>query len=110
MTAFTTADIPASVDSLEKLVAWAGLCLNRLYPDLTATEGTDSTNTTTARVAQSSVYYMTPAVAGSTIPPTWRIISRSSLKVNAAWTGGATKLWANVESLGTAAIPAEFKS
>ena len=107
MTALNIAtDIPPTIDSLEKLVAWASFTLNHLYPNTVAIEGSDSENAVYARVAQSNPYYITADADN----PTWRLINRSSLKIDSAWQSGATKLWENVQPLGALPIPEEFKS
>lgn len=42
MSAFDSAQIPVSVDTFEKLVAWASLVLNAINPDQTTIEGSGS--------------------------------------------------------------------
>jgi hypothetical protein len=104
MTAFDRSMIPASITTLEGLNIWAGMCLSNLYPDMTNTEGTDTSNAVLARVAQSNIYYM--AVGN---PANWRVISRSSIRVAPIWQTGATKIWANAVEFGATPIPADFK-
>ena len=42
MTAFTTADLPASITTVEQLAVWAGSILAEVNPSLTAIEGPGS--------------------------------------------------------------------
>ena len=42
MTAFSAAQIPASIDTFEKLNAWTSLVLNSINPDIEAIEGAGS--------------------------------------------------------------------
>lgn len=101
MTAFQTTDIPASVNTLEKLAVWASTTLNHLYPQVTAMEASGLAE----RVAQSSPFEVT-----AVDPSQWRNISRLSIPLNRNWQRGSSKIWANAEALGSAAIPTEFKS
>lgn len=101
MTAFQTTDLPASINTVEKLAVWAGTVLNHLYPNVTAIEATGLAE----RVAQSGPFEVT-----AVDPPQYRNIVRLSIPVNRNWQRGASKLWANAEDIGTAAIPTEFKS
>ena len=107
MTALNPAtDIPATIDTLEKLVAWSSIALSNLYPNVTVLEGSDADNVTYARVAQSNPYYITVDATDAA----WRLISRSSLKIDSTWQSGANKLWENVEPLGSLSLPEGFKS
>lgn len=101
MTAFTTTDIPASVNTVEKLAVWCATVLNHLYPTVTAVEATGLAE----RVAQSGPYEIT-----ATDPPQWRNVARLSIPLNANWQRGASKIWANAEDIGSSSIPTEFKS
>ena len=100
MTAFQTSDIPSGVNSLEKLVVWAGTILNELYTSTTAIEATGSAE----RVAQSAPYLIT---AVST--PQWRVITRTSIPLDPNWRR-TNKMWLSAQDLGSAAIPTEYKS
>ena len=101
MTTFQTTDIPASVNTLEKLQVWAATVLNHLYPQVTAIESTGNAD----RVAQSAPFEVT-----AVDPSQWRNISRTSIPLNRNWQRGNSKIWANAEDLGSASIPTEFKS
>lgn len=98
MTALNISQIPSSVDTLEKLVAWGGLVLADMYPTVTGVEDTGSAT----RAAQS-----TPFLVSATSTPTWRLVNRTSLQLNANWRRQG-KLWLQVIDLGNAAIPSEF--
>lgn len=101
MTAFSSADLPSTINTVEKLAVWAALVLNHVNPTLTVVEMTGSAE----RAATSGPFYI---VAGS--EPGWRQISRQSIKLNANWQRGVGKLWTHAEDLSNAAIPTEFKS
>lgn len=101
MTAFQTTDIPASVNTLEKLHVWSATVLNHLYPTVTAIEATGLAE----RVAQSGPFEVT-----AVDPPQWRNIARVSVPLNKNWQRGDSKIWANAEDLGSSSIPTEFKS
>lgn len=100
MTVFDkTTDLPASVNTLEKLCCWALLVAYKLhkndsYPE-TATTG------------------LTPIVTlqqGLAENETERLIFRISLPLNADWATSALKLWTQTEVLANATIPTSFKS
>ncbi len=100
MTAFSSADLPASVNSVEKLALWAATVLQHLNPSLTIIEESGKAEL----AAQSGPFFIAAAN-----PPEWRVISRSSIAVAPTWqrTG---KIWQHAIDLSTTAIPAEFKS
>lgn len=100
MTAFNTSQLPASIDSVEKLSAWCSSVLNYLYNDVTVAE---SVNNNT-RVAQSAPFELT-----STDPFSWRLISRQSLPLSRDWIS-AGKVWEYAQPLGSATIPTSFQS
>ncbi|MEM6837681.1 MAG: glucose-6-phosphate dehydrogenase [Cyanobacteria bacterium P01_C01_bin.120] len=101
MTAFQTTDIPASVNTVEKLAVWATTVLNHLYPTVTAIEATGLAE----RVAQAGPFEVT-----AVDPPQWRNIARTSVPLNKNWQRGASKIWTHAEDLGSSSIPTEFKS
>ena len=101
MTGFVTADIPASINTVEKLHAWTSTILNHLYPGVTAIEENGQ-----AELVATAAPFQITAIS----PPQWRFIDRCSMPLNSNWQRGAGKLWANVEDLGSASIPTEFKS
>lgn len=100
MVAFTRTDIPASVDTVEKLAVWVETLLNNLFPNDTAVESVG----TAERICQAAPFYFT-----ASNPPTWRYVSRHSivLSPNFQKTG---KVWEHAQAISTSAIiPAEFK-
>ena len=101
MTGFLTSDLPASINTVEKLHAWSSTVLNHLYRDSSDIEE----NGQAQFLAQSSPFLIT-AVS----PSKWRLISRTSILLNPNWQKGSSKIWANAEDIGSAAIPVEFKS
>ncbi len=106
MTAFNRNDIPASVDTLEKLEVWVSSVLNFLNPTATAIEGTSSQDATTIRVCQFSPFY----IAAVNSDQHWRVINRNSIRLNSSWQTGTAKLWTHAVEISTTAIPADFKA
>ncbi len=106
MTAFTRADIPASIDTVEKLAVWVGNLLGFLNPRVTATEGTKDADATIVRVSQFSPYFI------SAVPDDyhWRAVARQSIRLNSTWQSGGTKIWTHAIELSTTVIPSDFKS
>lgn len=101
MVAFTTSDLPASINSVEKLAVWATTVLQHLHPTLTVIEATGVAE----RAATAAPFYITAAD-----PQAWRYISRTSIRLNSNWQRGVGKIWTHAEDLSGAAIPTEFKS
>lgn len=93
-------DLPANINSVEKLAAWASSVLTFLYPNQTAIEQSGGAD----RVTQLGVYYIT-----ASDPPVWRMITRLSVELDPNFQKGG-KDWTFVRDLGTASIPPEFKS
>ncbi len=100
MTAFSTADLPDGINTVEKLHLWSGTLLQHLNPELTVIEVGGSLD----RAILSQPWFITAAN-----PPNWRVITRSSIQVNSNWQRGG-KLWNYALELGSASIPSEFKS
>lgn len=100
MTGFSTADLPASVNTVEKLAVWAMTVLQNLNPDLTTIEETGR-----AELQIQSAPFFIAAIS----PPEWRLISRSSIRINSDWqkTG---KIWNHAMDISTKPTPAEFKA
>lgn len=101
MVAFASTDLPASINTVEKLAAWSLTVLNHLHPELTTIEATG----TAQLVATASPFFIT-----ATEPNEWRYITRGSFRLNSNWQRGASKVWANIEDLSNQSIPTEFKS
>jgi hypothetical protein len=100
MVAFAKADLPDSVNSVEKLAVWVSTLLEHLHPELTVIEATGASE----RAAASAPWKITAAS-----PPTWRNISRMSIQLDSTWQRGG-KIWNFAQDLSGATIPTEFKS
>lgn len=100
MVAFVRTDIPDSVNTVEKLAVWAETLLQHLHPELTAIEAAGALD----RVAISQPWFISVSS-----PPTWRVISRTSIALNANWQRGG-KIWTFAQELSAATIPSEFKT
>lgn len=100
MTAFSTADLPASVNTVEKLAVWAMTVLQNLYPEMTTVEETGR-----AELQVQSAPFFIAAVS----PPEWRVISRTSIRVSPDWQKSG-KIWSHALDLGTKPTPPEFKA
>lgn len=94
-------DLPATINTVERLYVWASEVLARLYPNETVAE----TQTKTVRKVEGNVY---PVDDGSSL--TYNYISRASLPVAIAYKEGQDGLWAYVGDIGVSAIPANMKS
>ncbi|KGF72487.1 hypothetical protein DO97_07970 [Neosynechococcus sphagnicola sy1] len=101
MTAFSTSDIPSSINSLEKLAVWVTTILNELYPGTTAIEASGQA----ARVAEAGPFLIT-----AVDPQQWRHIARISIPLNDPWRRGNAKIWTFAQDIGSASIPTEYKS
>jgi hypothetical protein len=100
MTAFNSSDIPADINTIEKLEVWVSHLLTYLNSDLAVVEATGSQG----RAANSAPFYIT-----ASDPAVWRNISRVSVPLDREWQGGGN-IWSYAKELSTAAIPATFKS
>lgn len=100
MTAFVTTDLPATVDTIEKLAVWAGVVLNNLNPDLVAVEAPGISEL----VATAHPYAVTASGVFE-----WRLITRQSIKLNPNWQR-AGKIWIHAEPISTLALPQDFRS
>jgi hypothetical protein len=101
MTVFTSADIPASVNTLEKLAVWVSQALSNLNQQ-TAVQELSGLNQPVA-VAQIFEY-------DDGGQKKWRFVGRQSIELSPNWQTGATKLWANAQILSASALPTDFKS
>lgn len=95
MTTFAVTDIPATINSVEKLAVWANQVLNHLYPSVTFEENAGQS----IRAAQCSPYEV-----AITSPPEYRFYGRLTFKLNRNWqqTG---KLWEHALDLGSLGVP-----
>lgn len=98
MTAFTSADIPPTIKTVEQLYVWASVALTTINPTLTAVEGVGIAE----RVAQTNIYYIS-ADAKS------RILSRVSLEIAPEYLAGGKHLWEYVAPLSELPLPDALK-
>jgi hypothetical protein len=101
MTAFLPSDIPAEINTVEKLAVWAATLLTYLNTDLTSVEATGS---------QTKTCSAGPFHVSASDPAVWRHISRISVVVEKEWQGSPNQIWNYVREFNTAPIPAIFKS
>lgn len=99
MTAFSPADIPSSVNTVEELIVWGATILNELYPDVTVAESIGRTN----RMVDCGPFYVDAAT-----PPGWYTIGRFTLRMSSTWRQSG-KPWSQVQELGQLPIPANYK-
>jgi len=99
MTPFAKTQLPASVNTVEKLAAWSSALLAQLYPQQTALEGDGAAE----RVAQFGVYYVSNN-------DTNRILARLSVQVQNDYLVTGAKVWDATMSLGESTIPTSFTS
>lgn len=99
MTAFSTTQVPASVDTLEKLAVWAAFILQDLNFDSTIIEQTNGQAIPVASI--------TPFNLRSTDFNGIRYIARISLPVATNYASQAEP-WSGVSELSTATIPAAY--
>lgn len=100
MTVFNkTTDLPASVDTVEKLATWVLLLLYKLHK--------------TETVLEADEVGLVPLVTlqqGLAADETERLIFRLSLQLNADWATNGAKLWTQTTIFREAVIPAQFKT
>ena len=97
MTAFNRNDIPASIDTLEKLGVWVGLGLNNVNPDQTAVEGSGPES----KVAEFGIFNVSQT---SKI----RVIVRQSYEIEDDFAYSNKKLWEKVVQFSTNSLPVGF--
>lgn len=99
MTVFNkTTDLPASVDTVEKLAAWTLLLLYKLHK--------------TDEVLEADEVGLVPLITlqqGLAANETERLIFRISLQLNQDWATNAAKLWTQSVAFAAATIPDTFK-
>lgn len=99
MTAFTTADLPTSIDKVEEVCAWSTYLLHTLYTTQTRVEGAGAP----VRVANFGLFDVQEN-------NTKIVICRTSFVLSPDFGVRGEKIWNAVQTMGTAAIPANFKS
>ena len=99
MTAFVPTDIPSNINTLEKLVAWGALALERCNPSLKVLEvrGADP-----QRVAATTTF---TADDGS-----YRMIARLSFEIAQNYAENPAKFWQNILEFDDVALPSAYKS
>lgn len=100
MTALTKAQIPDSINTVEKLAVWCETLLQHLNPELLVIE---------AAGGQDRAIVSQPWFIAASNPPTWRVISRTSIQVGSQWQRGG-KIWNFAQELSSSTIPSEFTS
>lgn len=104
MTTFVKASIPASIDSVEKLVIWGCCILQELYPIAKVTENIEEAP---QLVAQVSGYDLPiPVDDNWTYVVANRAIARVSIPLTPTWK--RTRLYLSAQDLGTTATPAAY--
>ena len=100
MVAFSTADLPPTINTVEGLSAWCACILSNLHFQQTFEEAPGIVE----KIAVSQNF---PVLTNGVYE--WRQVSRTSLKLNSDFqkTG---KVWNHVQPMSNASIPADFKS
>lgn len=102
MTAINPAtDIPSNVDTVEKLMYFCHAILIELYPSMVLDEGDGDITRINSILVQLD--------DGSNSYKPFEIL-RGSLELNPMYKRGLLRPWDYVEPLGSAVIPAEYKS
>ena len=100
MSAFTPADIPANINTYERLNAWSSIVLGTLNPQASTLE-VDNQNP--IRNAQ---FQIVKSADG-----THRLVMRNSLELDPTYAyDSTTKLWIKIKEISVVAVPAAFKS
>jgi hypothetical protein len=99
MTAFNKNQLPATVDTLEKLIAWVGAAAYHLNKTATAVEGAGVAQ----RVAQFGIFNVESN-------NTNRVILRQSLELEEDFAVNGKPIWEEVKELSLEALPAVFSA
>ncbi|NJO60383.1 MAG: glucose-6-phosphate dehydrogenase [Richelia sp. RM2_1_2] len=97
MTAFTAADIPTEIDTVENLAIWVGLVLQKINPDQTALEGAGPAQ----KVAQLGLFQVEQTNQT-------RVIVRQSIEIQEDFTYDGGKLWQQAVPFSNNSIPSPF--
>ena len=100
MVAFSTADLPASINTVEALAVWATRVLTYLHFQQEIQEAPNVIE----KVALSQVF---PISTNGVYE--LRLVGRVSVKINTEYQS-TSKIWQHVVPLSSASIPADFKS
>lgn len=101
MTAFTTAQLPASINTVEELVVWGLSVLSELNPSLTIVESAGRSS----RQAEIAPFWLESAST-----PTWAWIGRFIITMPATWRQGTARPWDGIQELTTTAIPTGYRT
>jgi hypothetical protein len=99
MTAFSKDNLPASVNTIEKLAVWVGAASNQINKLVSANEGPG----TAQKVAQFGIFNVE---ANNTS----RVIMRHSLELEDSFAIDGKPIWENVKELSVDPIPSAFLS
>ncbi len=97
MTAFTKAQMPDSIDTLEEVAVWAISTLSFVNADVTAIEGPGISE----RAAQAGIFYVES-------DKKYRFLGRVSVAMSAEYLSGNNKLWNYAQELSNTQIPTIF--
>lgn len=97
MTAFSPSQIPATVDTLEKLIVWANAAFHSINSTLSAVEADGSNQ----RIATNGVFFISNN-------NTSRCISRSSIPMASNWQAANNRIWQNAQDVSSTAIPSSM--
>lgn len=92
-------DIPAGINSLEKLAVWMGSLMHRINPTKEVRE------VPYADPERSAQFYFLKDDDGVN-----RVVIRMSIAINADYAASATKFWNHALDLSNTDIPAAFKT
>lgn len=99
MTAFNKNQLPTTVDTLEKLIVWAGTAAYQLNKTATAVEGAGAAQ----RVAQFGIFNVESN-------NTNRVILRQSLELEQDFAINGKPIWEEVKELSQDALPTVFSA
>jgi hypothetical protein len=97
MTTFAPANLPASVNTVEKLAAWSNGVLYQLHK-----------NTKYQESDASPLVPVVTAQDGLAADKSERIIFRASLPLSDGWRETTTKYWQEIQEISNVAIPTSF--
>jgi hypothetical protein len=104
MTTFVKNSIPASIDSVEKLVIWGCCVLQELYPTVKVTENIEEAPHLVAQVGGYDLPI--PTDDNWTYQVNNRVVGRVSIPLTTTWK--RTRLYLAAQDLGASATPAAY--
>lgn len=96
MTAFVAANLPSTVNSLEKLAVWVSLALSQINPSLAVIETTGEST----KVAQTALF----RASDNTV----RLSVRLSVPIDPNYAINTVKFWGNAQDLSNTTLPAAY--